>query len=199
MNQTGGVFIFKNQNTSSDWKKISFAINYENINNFDNSIFSAGINPTNSIDGYFLSYANYANGGNPVPQEFVNTVTGESISDLYSFLGNNLPNMQYPNLSGFGAQQAMMGYQGYIINAVDDTNNNSLYTSNETPGGKYYQENNIYSKGYNGKLSFNMATSYKDKLYIGINLNSHFIDFIRTTNFYESNTNPLNNNYTVTS
>jgi hypothetical protein len=196
LNQAGGVFVFKNQYPSSDWKKISFAINYENINNFDNSIFSAGINEMNSIDGYFLSYANYANGGNPVPQEFVNTVSGESISDLYSYLGNNFPNMQYPNLSGFGAQQAMMGYQGYIINAVDDTNNNSLYTSNNTLGGNYYQENNIYSKGYNGKLSFNMASSYKDKWYFGINLNSHFIDLTRTTNFYESNTNPLNNNYT---
>lgn len=199
MNQTGGVFIFKNQNTSSDWKKISFAINYENINNFDNSIFSAGINEMNSIDGYFLSYANYANGGNPVPQEFVTRQTGESISDLYSFLGNNLPNMQYPNLSGFGAQQAMLAFynQGYIIDVKDLDNPNSKYISNVTPGGNYYQENNIYSKGYNGKLSFNMATSYKDKLYIGINLNSHFIDLTRTTNFYESNTNPLTSDYTV--
>lgn len=45
MNQTGGVFVFKNQNQSSDWKKFSVSINYENINNFDNSIFSAGRNP----------------------------------------------------------------------------------------------------------------------------------------------------------
>lgn len=197
MNQTGGVFVFKNHNPNSDWKKLSFSINYENTNNFDNSVYSAGVNENNSVDGYFLSHANFGNGGAPVPQEFVNTNTGESISDLYAFLGSNLPNMQYPNLSGFAAQQAMMGYQGYIINAVDDTNNNSPYVTNVTPGGNYYQQNSIYSNGYNGKLSFNMATSYKDKLYIGINLNSHFTDFYRSTSFYEDNTNPLSNDYTV--
>ena len=42
-----------------------------------------------------------------------------------------------------------------------------------------------------------MATSYKDKLYLGINLNSHFTDYYRSTSFYETNTNPLTNEYTV--
>lgn len=197
MNQTGGVFVFKNHNPNSNWKKLSFSVNYENTNNFDNTVFSAGINPNNSIDGYFLSHANFANGGAPVPQEFVNTNTGESISDLYSYLGSNLPNMQYPNLSGFAAQQAMMGYQGYIINALDENNDNSPYVSNVSPGGNYYQENYVYSNGYNGKLSFNMATSYKDKLYIGVNLNSHFTDYYRSSSFYETNNNPLGTDHTV--
>lgn len=174
MNQAGGVFVFKNQNPNAEWKKFSFAINYENANNFDNSMFSAGINPTNSVDGYFLSYAN----GVPL---FV-------LED--SFYGE----------LDHGAQQAFLGYQAYIINPVDDTDpNNTLYTSNVTPGGNYYQENSIYSNGYNGKLSFNMATSYKDKLYIGINLNSHFTNYYRTTNFYERNNNPLSLDYTVKS
>ena len=198
LNQVGGVFVFKNQNQSSNWKKFAVAINYEMTNNFDNSIFSAGRNQTNSVDGYFLSHANFGNGGAPVPQEFVKTNEGESISGLYSYLGSSLPNVQNPNLSGFGAQQAMMGYQAYIINALDDTNNNSKYVSNVTPGGNYYQENRVYSNGYNGKLSFNASTSYKDKLYIGVNLNSHFLDFTQSSSFYESNNNnPVNANYTV--
>lgn len=196
MNQTGGVFVFKNHNTNANWKKLSFSVNYENTNNFDNNVFSAGTNP-NSIDGYFLSHANYGNGGAPVPQEFVRTNVGESISDLYSYLGNSFPSMQYPNMSGFAAQQAMMGYQAYIINALDENDNNSAYVTNVTPGGNYYQKNSVYSNGYNGKLSFNMATSYKDKLYLGINLNSHFTDFYRSSSFYETNTNPLSTEYTV--
>tara|TARA_R110002124_G_scaffold25282_6_gene91640 strand:- start:3790 stop:4248 length:459 start_codon:yes stop_codon:yes gene_type:complete len=53
LNQAGGVFVFKNQNPSSDWKKFSVGVNYENTNNFSNSIFSAGTNPNNSIDRYF--------------------------------------------------------------------------------------------------------------------------------------------------
>ncbi len=172
LNQTGGVFVFKNQNSNNNWKKISFSINYENTNNFDNSIFSAGVNPTNSVDGYFLSYAN----GVPL---------------------SVLDNSNYGELDN-GGQQAFLGYQAYIINPVDNTNpNNSQYVSNVTSGGNYYQENGIYTNGYNGKLSFNMATSYQDKLYFGINLNSHFTDFYRSTSFYERNNNPLGLDYTV--
>ena len=173
MNQTGGVFVFKNLNTSSNWKKFSVAINYENVNDFDNAVFSAGVNPTNSIDKYFLRYAN----GVPL---------GAITNSNYSELDN-------------GAQQAYLGFKGYIINPSVDTPNNTLYTSNVTPGGNYNQQNSINSSGYNGKISFNIATSYKDKLYIGVNLNSHFTDYVQSTSFYESNRNKLGTDYTVTS
>ncbi len=175
LNQTGGVFVFKNRNTSSNWTKFSFAINYDNTDNFDDSVFSAGVNPINSVsvDKYFISYAN----GVPL---------GLIRNSNYSELDN-------------GAQQAYLGYEGYIINPVNNLDdNNTLYISNVTPGGNYYQENYNYSTGYNGKLSFNAATSYKDKLYIGLNLNSHFTDFARSSSFYESNRNNLGTDYTVT-
>jgi hypothetical protein len=194
LNQAGIVFVFNSQNPNSSWKKISLAVNYENINNFNNGIFSAGTNPNNSVANYFLSYANNGNGGAAVPQEFVNTNIGESISELYSFLGSNLPNFQYQNLSGFGAQQAFLGYQGYVINAVDESNTDSAFSSNVPAGGNYYQENSVYSTGYNGKLSFNAATSYNDQFYFGLNLNSHFTDFHKSSSFYEDNSNPLGTN-----
>ena len=47
LNQAGGVFVFKNQNKSNNWKKFSIAINFENTNVLNNSIYSAGTNPTN--------------------------------------------------------------------------------------------------------------------------------------------------------
>ncbi|MDG2432502.1 outer membrane protein transport protein, partial [Flavobacterium sp.] len=198
LNQAGGVFVFNSQNPDSNWKKIAIGLNFENTNNFNNSLFSAGTNPTRSVGNYFLSYANTGNNGAPVPQEFVNTEPGESIGSLYSFLGTNLPNNQFPQLNGFAAQQAMLGYQGYVINAVNSNNNNSPYTSNVAAGGNYYQENTVVNSGYSGKLSFNGSTSYKDKLYIGLNLNSHFIDLRQSSVFYEENTNPLDANYKVT-
>jgi len=173
LNQTGAVFVFKNQDHSSDWKKFSFSINYENANNFDNSVLSAGRNPTNSVANYFLSYAN------GIPKTVLDNAS-------YSELDN-------------GGQQAYLGYWGYVINPVNDIDNNTQYISNVTPGGNYNQENSIYSNGYNSKLSFNAATSYKDKLFIGINLNSHFIDFVQSSSFYESNNNTLNADYTVKS
>jgi hypothetical protein len=57
LNQAGGIFVFKNGNSNSNWKKFSLAVNYDNINNYNNSLFSAGTNPNNSVDNYFLSYA----------------------------------------------------------------------------------------------------------------------------------------------
>ncbi|MFB3387868.1 OmpP1/FadL family transporter [Flavobacterium sp. LAR06] len=190
LNQAGGVFVFKDRNPNNNWKKIAIGATYENTNNFDNEVFSAGLNP-NSIDGYFLAFANNSNGGSPVPQQFVKLQPGESISDLYRFLGSNLPNYQYPNLSGYAAQQAMLGYQGFIINADDPNNPNSTYITNVPSGGKYYQENNVYTTGYNSKLSFNIATSYKERIYFGANLNVHITDYRRSSSFYETNDNPL--------
>ena len=173
LNQAGSVFVFKNGNSNSDWKKFSLAVNYDNINNYNNSLFSAGTNPNNSIDNYFLSYAD----GVPL---------------------NILRDSDYGNLD-FGAQQGFLGYQGYIINPVDENNpNNTQYTSNVPAGGNYYQENSVITNGYNGKLSFNAATSYKDKLYIGVNLNSHFTDYRKSSSFYEDNSAPLTADYTVT-
>ncbi|NDP28620.1 MAG: transporter [Flavobacterium sp.] len=172
MNQAGGVFVFKNQNPSTNWKKFSMAINYDNTNDFDNSVFSAGSNPTNSVANYFLSYAN----GVPL---------------------SVLQDSNYSELD-HGGQQAYLGYQAFVIDPANDVPTNNNYVSNATPGGKYYQENSIYSNGYNGKLSFNAATSYKNKLFIGLNLNSHFTDYVHSSSFYESNNNPLNANYTVT-
>jgi hypothetical protein len=171
LNQAGGVFVFKNGNPNSDWKKFSLAINYENTNNYDNAAFSAGTSPVNSVANYFISYAN----GVPL---------------------NLLQNSKYADLN-HGAQQAFLGYQGYIINPVTETPNNSSYTSNVRSGGNYYQENSISSNGYNGKLTFNSGLQYKDKIYFGINLNSHFTDYVQNTNFYESNNNPLDLNYEV--
>ena len=199
LNQAGAVFVFNNNNANSNWKKVSFGLNYENANNFDNNQFSAGTNTNNSIANYFLNYANFSNNGAPVPQQFVNLESGESIADLYSFLGRNLPNSQFSRLSGFDAQQAFLGYQAYIINSVDENDVNSAFTSNVPSGADYYQENSVISSGYNGKLSFNAATSYKDKLYIGVNLNSHFTDYIRSSRFYEDNNAPLTNDFTVSS
>ncbi|HLA56186.1 MAG TPA: outer membrane protein transport protein [Flavobacterium sp.] len=165
LNQAGGVYIIPNDDENSGWKKFTLALNYENINNFDNTLFSAGTNPTNSIGNYFLNYANQ-NGGVPL---------------------NTLQNSYYEDLN-YDDAQAFLGYQAYIINPVADTPNNTQYVSN-IPVGDYYQEKSFVSTGYNGKVNFNVATSYKDKLYLGLNLNSHFTDYRQSTSFYEENDN----------
>ncbi|MFZ4106952.1 OmpP1/FadL family transporter [Flavobacterium sp.] len=171
LNQAGAVFVFNNQDTQSDWRKFAFTINYENAKNLDNNIFSEGTNPNNSVDKYFLSYAN-----------------GVSLGTLNNYYFDELY---------YNEQQAYLGYNSYIINAVplaiDPTNNTNpninTYTSGVAPGGNYYQKNRIKSNGYNSKVSFNFAAQYTDKWLFGINLNSHFLDYRKSSSFYESNSN----------
>lgn len=165
INQAGGVYVFENLDPDSGWKKFAVALNYENIKNLDNSLFSAGNNPTNSIDNYFLSYAN------GLPTSVVN--------------GNDFA---FEELF-YNEQQAYLGYQAFIVNPANTNPGNTLYTSGIAPGGNYYQEYSAVSTGYNGKLSFNGSGQYKDKLFFGINLNSHFIDYRQSASFFESNNN----------
>ncbi|AWM14452.1 outer membrane protein transport protein [Flavobacterium sp. NRK F10] len=163
INQAGAVLVFKNTDNASDWKKFSIGLNYENTHDFDNEIFIAGTNPNNSISNYFL---NYAQG---IPE-------------------STLSNSNYYDLN-FGGQQAFLGYQTYLFDPTSAGAN--TYTSNVPPG-SYYQENYITTSGFNGKVTGNFATSYKDRLFIGLNLNAHFTDYVRTTNLYESNNNNPN-------
>jgi Outer membrane protein transport protein (OMPP1/FadL/TodX) len=171
LNQAGAVFVFHDHNPSNNWKKIAIGATYENTNNFDNNIVSVGTNPTNSVAGYFLAYAN-----------------GIPLGDI----------TQIPYKDQFyREQQAYLGYKGYVINPVTNTPANNQYTSNVPAGGNYYQENEIYTTGYNSKLSFNIATSYKDRIYFGANLNVHITDFRRSSTFYEDNDHPLETAETV--
>lgn len=164
LNQLGVVFIFNDTREDSNWNKISFALNYENTNNFDNSVFSAGTNPNHTINQYFLNFAQ-----------------GISL--------NTLDNSNYGNL-GFNAQQAFLGYQAYLFDPVDNSNpNNTTYTSNVPTGGNYYHEYFHTANGFNGKVSANFASAYQNKIFIGMNLNVHFTDYVKNSTVYESNNN----------
>lgn len=170
INQAGVVFVFKNNNSSSGWNKLSLALNYENNSNFDNQSFTRGVNPNNSIDGYFLRFAN----GLPNEGGIRLEVLDNAFFDQLNFID----------------QQALLGYNAYIFNPVDNENpNNTLYVSNVPANGNYYQENYTVANGYNGKLTGNIATSYKDRLFIGLNLNAHFTDLTNVVSIYESYNN----------
>jgi hypothetical protein len=178
-NQAGGVLVFDTR-SDSPWKKFSLGLNYGETSNFDDAFVARGISQT-SIDSYFL---NYANG---VPLDLLQTREGESISDLYSYLGEN---------EGFGVQQAFLGYQGYIIDQAVDSPENTSYNSFIGPG-DFNQEYRSVSTGLNGKFSFNFGTQYKDFLYLGANLNTHFLNYERSTRFRETNDNPSSATNTV--
>jgi long-subunit fatty acid transport protein len=179
LNQAGVVFVFANPDTESGFHKFTFAIEYDQIANYDNAFFAVGDN-TNSIDGYFLSRAN------GVPLDFfqIREEDGETLSGLYRYLGT--ADIGFNN---YDVQNAFLGYQTFIFDPVDSNNpDNTEYVSNIAQG-SFYQEYSQFSTGTNGKVVFNVGTQFKENLYLGFNLNAHYINYERTTVFYEENQN----------
>lgn len=161
INQIGGVFVFNSMNPDAVMKKFTLGFNYENTGNFDNSFYVQGTNPNNSISDYFLGYAQ----GVPL---------------------TTLQNAWFEDLD-FAGQQAYLGYNAYLFDPAVNTPNNTSYipAENITDSSNYYQEAGITSRGFNGKVNLNFATQLQDWLYLGMNLNVHFTDYIKTTSIYE--------------
>lgn len=172
INQAGAAFVFQNTDESSSWKKFVLSIAYDKTANYDDQWSASGTN-TNSIDDYFLAYAQ------GLRLDEISAFPGESIQDAYAEIGS---------FYGFGNQQAFLGYESFILEPGSDTDENTVYTSN-IASGTFNQRYNYAARGYNGKFSFNAATQYEDKLYLGINLNTHFINYERYTYLNESNSN----------
>lgn len=173
LDQGGAILLFNSTNPENRFNKFTLGFNYSQTNNFEDNFLAQG-RSNNSIDQYFLGYAD------GIPLELLETVDDESISDLYRYLGEN---------EGFGAQQAFLGYQAYVINPESNTLDNTVYNSALSPG-TFDQQYDYASTGLNGKFAFNVATEFNNTLYFGANLNAHFMNFDRSTRLRENNSNP---------
>jgi len=173
LNQIGAAFVFKNRNGDSDWRKFTLAIAYDKVQDYDDDWFAHGTNPNNSIDSYFLAYSN------GLRLDEISAFEGESYTDAYADIGSSF---------GFGNQQAFLGYESYILEPETDDDANTVYTSNIS-GGNYNHEYTYAATGYNGKFTINASTQYGENLLLGVNLNTHFINYDRSTYLYESNNN----------
>jgi len=171
-NQAGGAFVFINTNQNSPWKKFVLSLAYDKVANFDNNWLASGVS-TNSIDSYFLASAQ----GQRLDE--ISALPGESITEAYSEIGS---------IYGFGNQQAFLGFESFILEPETDTDDNTVYSSN-IAAGNFDQQYSYAATGYNGKFSFNAATQYGNNLYFGINLNTHFINYERSTFLSELNSN----------
>jgi len=174
-NQIGAVFVYNNSNQSSPFNKLSLSIAYDQTADNRDEFSSLG-NSNTSIDTYFLSNAQDL----PLDLITVRVGEGETISDLYAFLGEN---------EGFAAQQAFLGHESFLIEADDLDNPNSTSYFSNIATGSFNQEYFYETTGLNGKFTINGGAQINDDFYIGINLNSHFINYDRVTNFREFNSN----------
>ncbi|WP_340203200.1 OmpP1/FadL family transporter [Ascidiimonas sp. W6] len=166
LNQLGGVFVFQSLNNSNrGWNKFALAFNYDIVNNYDAEFFAAG-NSNQSIDQYFLNFANGVSFGSLLIQP------NEFIEDAYLNIGADL---------GFGPQQAFLGYFGGVIDPVDpNDDNNTAYISNAEFSSIQQQFTQI-TTGYNSKFTANIAGQYDDNLSIGASLNFHDINYEKAT------------------
>ena len=179
INQGGAAFVFANNGRSSDWTKLALSFNYDRTNNHNSNWYARGVNNTrdpdfsNSVASYFYDYAD----GKRLAD--ISALDNESISSAYQETGD---------LYGFAHQQAFLGYESYILDPEFDDDNNTTYFANVAEGDFNHNYNYIAS-GYNSKMTFNLATQYKDFLSLGLNLNSHFMRYDRSTILVEDNSN----------
>ena len=173
LNQIGGVITFENLEKDKNWSKISLGISYNQTKNNFNEFSVYNISNSNSIDSYFL------NNADGLRLDQISAFEGESITEAYIDIGN---------VYGFSHQQAFLGYESFIIEPLEYTNENSSYYSN-VQSGVFNQTYRSISRGYNGKLTANIGLQYNDNVYFGLNLNSHFIDYDNYTILNEINDN----------
>ena len=174
LSQLGGIFVINNSNEESTFKKFTIGLNYNTTKSFDNELYIAGIG-NNSIGNFFLEQAQ------GIPLNLLQLQSGESISSLYQYLGEN---------EGTIAQNAFLGYQGFLFDPVDPNNpSNTTYISN-IANGSFSHEYAYLSQGYNSKFSINLATQITDKYFLGININTHTLNFDQSSFLLENNSNP---------
>ena len=169
-NQIGGVIAAENDNTK--WERFSFAINYNRDNSLREEFLLKGINTNASVIDYFKNIADDAH----IPLSLVRAQTGETLDDLYQYLGEN---------ESYDAQQVFLGYNGYILDPLDSTNdNNTVYN----PSDNYMsseQQMQLTNSGFNDKFTINMATSYDKKTFFGVSLQILSYKFKQKSNFIE--------------
>ena len=119
------------------------------IANFNQKASLTG-NNNKSIADYFLYYAN------GIEYQDIQLYSDETISDVYRYLGDEI---------GFGAQQAFLGYQSYIIDPLTADNTEKSYISNITSSNN---RNNldILNSGFHRKTSINFSGLYLSLIHI---------------------------------
>lgn len=168
-----GLVLVLDDTQEGDFIKLALAYNYQNERVFNSQYNALGTNTTRGLDDYFLAFAQ------GIPFKEIKTYDNESIASSYQYLGENI---------GFESQQAFLGYQGYLINPVEETDGNRDYVSNSNPQNQAVDHNFLVTQsGRNDKHTFTLSTQYQEQLYLGFNLNTHTVQYRKIDNLVENN------------
>lgn len=180
LSNVGVVFNFESQNPEQSLKKTTLGFDVSSNSFMDRNIKFKGMNQ-NSVSNYFLQHANNGYNGGAVPIGLIEN-QNLSVGDLYANLNGD------PH--GFSAQQALLGFQSYILDY-----DNGSYVSNMA-NGSYLQEHATYNRGTNNKITANLAFDFDNRFYVGANLNFHTVDRRSTKEVYESTDGSATNGVT---
>lgn len=172
LNQAGILFVMNND-SRADITRLNLGITYDRNGTYKNR-FNATGNSNETVGNHFL---NLAQG---VPLDLLVPTEEETVDDLYAYLGEANEGFNNNRL-----QTAYLGYEAFLFDAVDESDfNQTDYISNVTGNSftHYYRQ---IEKGLNGKVTFNAGLSIRDRIFLGLNLNSHFIDYRRVTQLDE--------------
>lgn len=178
--QAGYVFVLNNESVG-DWTKLSIGLTYQRTHDFEDSFTLSGVNPQNGIHNYFLNYA----AGNSLRD--ISILDGETFFDAYLAIGETAG-------LGYGAQQALFGYEGFVINPIpfdgstDSTDPNIVdYQSNTVIGNNGYRHRlNATTSGKLNRYTINLSSVYQNKLHIGFNINTYNLNYKEIHDFTES-------------
>jgi hypothetical protein len=176
----GGVFVFNNNNEESPWSRISMGINFHKVIQYDQNVKIEGQNST-GIDQYFLYYAD------GLAFENLPLYDDETPSEVYQILGEE---------QGFAAQQAFLGYQGYIIDPESLEDKNTSYESNVEYQNVNHQVD-IVNRGWHRKTSLNISGLYNKLLHLGVNVNFHKIFLNHSQTLFETNQDQNSPTYNI--
>lgn len=177
-----GVVLLLNETTGGGWSKLAFGFTYNKSADYDRSFVARG-NNFNGIDQYFLSNAE----GRLLVD--ISRLDDESLQDAYYDIST-------VNGLGYSGVQALLGYEGYVVNPMPiageeppsdlDPERVNRYSSNTAAGGNGYQHDYYHtSSGQTKKYTFNLSSSYNDRFFIGLNINSYDLRYSEVVDFYE--------------
>jgi len=167
LNQAGAVFVFDVNSETSSVKKFTVGINYNSTKNLNDDFIVAG-RGRNSVGNYFLEQAQGL--------DIDLLETSGSISGQYDYLGA---------VEGFAAQNAFLGYQAFLFDPAINNEINNNYVANFS-NNNLIQEYSSLSRGYNNKFTINFAAEFSNDFSLGVNLNTHTIDYDEGTFIYET-------------
>jgi hypothetical protein len=160
-NQVGTVLVFNSNNKNDILKRFSVGFNYAVEDSFKNNWNAIAITD-NSIANYFtdISY-------------------GVTLNEIENF------NEYY---SDFILNTAYLGYESYLMSPTSNDDENNEYNSN-TGKGNFNLDHYVLQDGLKSRSTFNFSVLLNNNLSMGMNFNSHYLDYENITSTIETNTN----------